>query len=336
MSIGSDSAAVDVPSSSSRPGSAQQQPSHHLPASLNMGPAHRSAKGPLGMPLMSSGPSQVDIMSRFEDSSAATVGRLSPLRLRSESPPRSSPTQQQQQQPVRPLQEFVARIEEKIRRRAQVAKDSALVGQAKRQPLAPRRATPQLRTATPTADAAAPTSSTMVQVPSDADIRLNVSSRPSSRGVRVPSRTSSAMQQQRPRAVTPLSVMSMDLMPPPPLWDDVAADMRWRGHHPTGSTVVSHGGRPPTPSHRPPTVTSSTTSIHQWIDSRQSILAGAATAISPVTSSKHSAAPRTLANSAIRWRGIRAASALARAFEVARTPEELLMDGNIRLPQKLM
>jgi DNA-binding transcriptional regulator YdaS (Cro superfamily) len=310
--------AVDVPSSSSRPGSAQQQAHHQLPASLSMGATSKIPKGPLGIPLMSSSPSQMDIMAKFESGYRSA----SPVRMGN-----GVPSPQSIHRPVNfPLQEFVKRIEGKIRQRSEATR-SALDKK------------PVLRRGKVTATVDAPTSATTERGPSP-PISAGISptpmlgrsslSRPASRQhqhrASSPSESRSASAMNRSRIASPMSEMTMDLLPPPPLWD----------HELDGRTAPSSSYATQRRGPRLTAPPASSTSIQQWVDARQSVLSEVAIAISPVTSGKHSAAPRTLANSAIRWRGIRAASALARAFEVARTQEELLSDGNIRLPQRLM
>lgn len=282
----SDSGFVNVPSGQSRPGSGSSRPGsaqHHLPRSIS-GPS--KSKGPLGVPLVSSGdagcPSDAAELSSGVEGAHQAEDRCGA--------------------PKGPLRDFVERVNARIQQRSQQS--------TKKAPLRERPAGFQRRGQ----------SSSRVGQPDGTPVSKD--HRPSSRLI---------SPYTQSRTSTPLSVMTIDLVPPPPLFDDDASTGKRESIPPQ-----RRGLRPLSSAHSVPNAAARATTPYEWIDAKRSMLEETAVAISPVLSLKHSAAQRTLADSAIRWRGVRAASALARAFEVARSTEEILQDGRIRLRQKLL
>jgi hypothetical protein len=280
--------AVDVPSGSSRPVSAQH---HRLPSSVQ-GPV--KSKGPLGAPLVSSGWDGSEV----EEAGGQNIG--------------PKPTVTPDTRRTGPLGEFASRIEAKIQQRK--LQDQQTQHKGDSSSASPVQRFSHQRAGQPSR------SSTREVLGGVQNMRAG-KGRAAATSQSRPSSTGLSDISPYTRGSTPLTVMSMELLPPPPLWDE-------------GATAIHHG----VPAKRHAAHAKRTTSItaHDWIDEKQHVLAEHATPISPVVSSKHTAIPRTLADAAIRWRGVRAASALARAFEVARTREEILSDGRVRLAQKLM
>ncbi|CUG89735.1 Hypothetical protein, putative [Bodo saltans] len=233
-----------------------------------MGLASKMPKGPLGVPLMSSSPSQVDIMAKFESGYRSSSPIRNPLDVEDRAlPPQPAPN--------RPLSEFVKRIEGKIRQRAEATKkELQKKSTSANRPMvtasiAPGNTNMTEKEGSHIDRAVSPSFPDHTPLPQRALLSRPTSKQQNYRtSSPVVSRSTSAMM-NRSRIATPLSVMSMDLVPPPPLWED-----------------SSFNGGPVVAPRRAPPPAASSTSIHQWVDARQAVLSEVATAISPVESKK--------------------------------------------------